>query len=390
MKLWSPAVSMSPAPLALTFSAATVGRRRGYALVANHALGEAPSLVLHELPFVVRKTRTTHYRDANVARMPRYPFEPMFQSMSVMNPEARFDHVDIIINRNSLTHLLRFANGTGQKAFRLDLAMVHNTLVVTPVWEKITEAKRHKTNYGREFEDLFVRRRPDMQDSSTHHRAIRYSMGSLSCAVLLEIDATVDRFDELKSSPLHKHWRFLSQPRSLSHQELSEEGLPRTDAEASLFGSLDTANLQVPRPKHCPHSMVIPRGRGTLSSTAAELVMTKGRAAKKNRQLWLGRTPYCVRGSHMDANFTRVDVIYYGTSFRAFEIENQDGLQRLVSLIKQLRQFAINATDQSCIVIYNKAVRPFALRVFEHEKTPRPPLPEDLRSHFWTEARAET
>lgn len=351
--------------------------------------GEAPALVLHELPFVARKTRTIHFRDANVARMPRYPFEPMFQSMSVMNPRASFDHVHLVINRNSLTHLLRFANGTGQKSFRLDLAMVHNTLIVTPVWERITEALRHRSNLGREFEDLFVRRRPDMHDSSTHHRAIRYDLGSLSCAVLLEIDASLDGFDELKRSRSHKHWRFMSKPRSLSHQKLSEEGLPQTDAETCLFESLDTENLQVPRPKHHPRSVVTPRGRGTLSATAAELVMTKGRTAKKTRQLWLGRTPYCVRGSHMNSKITRVDVIYYGTSFRAFEMENQDGLQRLVSLIKQLRQSAISATDQSCIVMYDRAVRPLTLRVFEHEKAPRPPLPEDLRSQFWTEAGAE-
>lgn len=322
--------------------------------------------------------------------MPRYPFEPMFQSMSAMNPEVRFDHIDIVINRNSLTHLLRFANGTGQKSFRLDLAMVHNTLVVTPVWEKITEAKRHITNYGREFEDLFVCKRPDMQDSSTHHRAIRYNLGSLSCAVLLEIDATLNGFDELRHAHSHKHWRFLSKPRSLSHHELSEEGLPRTDAEKTLFESLDTEDIEIPKPKHYPHTSVVPRGRGTLSATAAELVMTKGRAAKKTRQLWLGRTPYCVRGSHMDANFTRVDVVYYGASFRAFELENQDSLQRLVSLIKQLRHSTMNATDQSCIVMYDRAVRPLALRVFEHEKTPRPPLPEDLRTRFWSKAGAET
>lgn len=321
--------------------------------------------------------------------MPRYPFEPMFQSMSVMNPTASFDQVDLIINRNSLTHLLRFANGTGQKSFRLDLAMVHNTLVVTPVWEKITEVTRHVTNYGREFEDLFVSRRPDMQDTSTHHRAIRYNLGSLSCAVLLEIDAALNGFDELVQSRSHKHWKFLPKPKSRSQDELSEEGLPRTDVEKHLFKSLQTEDVEIPRSKHYPHSCVILRGRGTLSATAAELVMTKGRAAKKTRQLWLGRTPYCVRGSHVDANFTRVDVVYYGTSFRAFELENQDSLQRLVYLIRQLRDLARNAADQSCIVMYDRAVRPIAMRVFENEKTPRPPIPEGLRDRFWSGAKAE-
>lgn len=313
----------------------------------------------------------------------------MFQSLSVMNPEARFDQVDIVINRNSLGHLLRFASGTCQKSFRLDLAMVHNTLVVTPRWERITESKRHKLNYGREFEDLFVRRHADMQGSSTHHRAIRYNLGPLSCAVLCETDAALHNFDELRASRSHANWRFLSKPGAVAHQLLSNQGQPRTDSEMSLFRSASPEHCGITRPKHYPHSMVIPRGRGTPSIAAAELVMTKGRAARKNMQLWLGRTPYCVRGSHVGASFTKIDVTYYGTSFRAYEIENQDGLQRLVSLIRELKRSATNAVNQGCIVICDKAIKPLVLRVFDHEKTPQPPLPEDLRRQFWKEVEVE-
>lgn len=311
----------------------------------------------------------------------------MFQSLSVMNPKARFDDIDIVINRNSLAYLLRLANGNCQKSFRLDLTMVHNTLIVTPVWEKITEG-RSSSDYGREFEDLFVDRSPDLQDSSTHHRAIRYNLGPLNCAVLLEIDAALYGFDELMASPGHKKWKFLPKPKGLTPDMLSKEGQPQTDAEMSLFRSLDLENFAIPKAKHYPHSMVIPRGRGTLSVNAAELVMTKGRSSKKTTQLWLGRTPYCVRGSHMDEKFTQVNVIYYGSSFRAFETDNQNSLQRLVSLIRQLKHCAINATNQSCVVICNKTIKPLALRVFDHEQTPPSSLPQNLRSHFWSAAEA--
>ena len=49
--------------------------------------------------------------DAHAHWAGTYQFEPTFQAMKVMNPEVRFDDVDIMVNRNSLVNLFRFVWG---------------------------------------------------------------------------------------------------------------------------------------------------------------------------------------------------------------------------------------------------------------------------------------
>lgn len=339
-------------------------------------------VIPHKLPFVVTsRSKTKHHRDANVARMPLYPFEPMFQSLSVLNPVFRFDGVDLIINRNSLHHLLRFAHGVVKQDFRFDLAMVHNTLIVTPAWERVSEVVSDKANNGRDFEDLLLQRR--LQDSATYHRAIRYNLGPLNCAVLSELDAALTTSGEAMA--LHnEQWEFHPRPSNVPLGELSDEWQPNTRAEEILFGPRDETASNEPRLRHQPRSEVIRRGTGTLSKDAAELTARNGSGIRKTAQLWLGRVPSLVRGVYVGGSCTAVTVIQVATSFAAYENRVQDRLKKLVSLIITLKKFARDATDQRCIAICDKTVRPRELRIFHHHKTPPLPLPADIRRHFWT------
>jgi hypothetical protein len=336
-----------------------------------------------KLPFAVAKrSRMKHYRDANIARMPLYPFEPMFQSMSILNPGFRFDNIDLIVNRNSLRHLLRFTGGSVKQHFRLDLAMVHNTLIVTPVWKSVLEKALQKANYGRDFEDLFVQR--PLRDSSSYHRAIRYNLGPLNCAVLSELDAALSSSGEAITSH-DKQWKFHPNPFSAPPSELSAYQ-PNTRAEEVLFGARDLTGPKKPKLWHQPRSEVIFRGNGTLSKDAAELCVSAGTQTglKKMPQLWLGRIPSLVRGRYTGRSFTRVDVVNFAPSFPAYENRIQDRLQKLVSLLGTLRKLATDATEQRCIVICDKTVQPRELRIFDCLTTPPLPLPADIRRHFWT------
>lgn len=76
--------------------------------------GEAPRLVPRRLPFITGgpsswywQRRLANYRDVNVAMLPRCPFEPLFRAVGFMRPGFRFDEVDVVVNRSSLSALLR-------------------------------------------------------------------------------------------------------------------------------------------------------------------------------------------------------------------------------------------------------------------------------------------
>ncbi|KKY35352.1 putative geranylgeranyl pyrophosphate synthetase [Diaporthe ampelina] len=316
-----------------------------------------------------------------MARMPSYPFEPMFQSMSALNPDFRFDGVDLIVNRNSLNRLLKFTSGAVKQDFRLDLAMVHNTLVITPAWERVSEIIRDKSNHGREFEEMFLQRQR-LQDSGSYHRAIRYNLGPLNCAVLSELDAALPGPAEAIAS-YGQGWDFCPQLSWVPSAKLSNEGQPNTRAEEILFGPRDPTASKEPRLRHQPRSKVIPKGAGTLSKDAAELSARVGSGINKVPQLWLGRVPFLVRGKYSSGLFTNVGVVNLATSFAAYENRMQDRLQRLVSLIGTLREAARDAATQRCVAICDKSVQPRALRIFNHHTIPPLPLPTDIRRHFW-------
>lgn len=343
-------------------------------------------VIPHKLPLVVTGRSTArHERDANIARMPSYPFEPMFQSMSVLNPHFRFDGIDLIINRNSLHHLFRFVRGVVKQDFRLDLAMVNKTLIITPRLQKVSEFTRDKDNHGRDFEDLLLQHHP--RDSGTYHRAIRYNLGPLDCAVLSELDAALpDSVEAIASS--NELWKFYTNPSSMPSGELSDKCQPDTAAEELLFAPRDQTTSKKPRLRHEPRSEVIPRGTGTLSKHAAELCASAGSGIRKMPQLWLGRVPFLIRGRYSRGSFTDVNVLHYATSFAAYEDRVQDSLQKLVSLIGTLTKFARNATGQRCIALCERTARPRELRIFHHDKTPPLPLPADIRRHFWSSNEA--
>lgn len=259
--------------------------------------------------------------------------------------------------------------------------MIHNTLIVTPVWKSVSEKGLEKANHGRDFEDLFVQR--PLRDSGSYHRAIRYNLGPLSCAVLSELDAALPGSGESITSH-DKQWKFYPNPISVPPSELSCAHQPNTEAEEILLRSRDRTASKEPKLLHQPRSEVIPGGNGTLSKDAAELYASAGTGLKKMHQLWLGRIPFLVRGRCTERSFTKVDVVHFATSFAAYENKIQDRLRKLVSLLEALRKMATDATEQRCTVICDKTVQPRELRVFNHHSTPPLPLPADIRRHFWT------
>ncbi|RSL93991.1 hypothetical protein CEP52_012913 [Fusarium oligoseptatum] len=70
--------------------------------------GEPPRLVTRSLPMRVSPDSGVHFIDQNSCRVPKYPFEVVFQAMNVMNPTFKFNDLDVLTNRNSLRHLLDF------------------------------------------------------------------------------------------------------------------------------------------------------------------------------------------------------------------------------------------------------------------------------------------
>lgn len=66
-----------------------------------------------------------------VYKPPHYPYEPLYQALSIMGPEIDFKGTDLVTNRRCLQKLFQVAAGIHFQDFRIDLHMVYDTLFLT-------------------------------------------------------------------------------------------------------------------------------------------------------------------------------------------------------------------------------------------------------------------
>lgn len=257
--------------------------------------GDAPRMVYHSLPqpfHAIKSDKAITYRDANLGRLKRGPWRPMFRALQIMRPGYKLDDVDIIINRNVLQSLLRFAKGQKSENFRLNLAMIGDTLLVTPHLRTAFEGRTELL--GRLFERTFTKAASKEQARGTHHRAIRYKIGPLDCVVLFECDAQID---DAAFRALEKDGYSWKEPNAAIggqalHDSVVQQRQHSTDRERARFKRLSQASFEKPelKPYASPFD-VIHDGQGTPSSQTAELMASLGATSKKIVQMWLGRTP---------------------------------------------------------------------------------------------------
>lgn len=194
---------------------------------------------------------------------------------------------------SSLTTYIIADEGRCKDAFRLDLAMVDNTLVVTPLWKRVSDYG----NYGRVFEQYFTRHRFGLKESQSHHRAIRYDLGPLKIVVLCEVDAACSG---VPSWWAKRNW-FVeeAEPKEEATAAMAPSAFGRDAlktpmaAEVALFESIRKQTFEsILDPS--TRSRVTHLGKGTLSAHTAELAtMQQFSKLAKIPQMWLGRTPVC-------------------------------------------------------------------------------------------------
>lgn len=298
---------------------------------------------------VLRPDRGVTYRDQNAARMPRSPFRPLFEATAAMNPSFRFDDVDVVADRTSMRRLLNVSARRKQDSFRLHLHLVGRTLVV----ERSDESARGflrvlpgNTNWGKRFEDSFTRYDKQWEGSGSHHRALRYQFGDLSCVVRIEVDA-------------------------------------------SFIGSAGHLATN-PVPTKDPSAIKILQQKGFMA-WAAEIKTVTSSTSSKGRylpQLWLGRTPWLIEARHRNGDFRSVTITHMETRFQAWETQHQDSLRTMAAVLAQLRTAVEENGGEHCVAVYEKGKKPRAIEVFP-SSVPRSTVSDELRRKLWRAEEAE-
>lgn len=273
-----------------------------------------------------------------------------------MSPEFCFDGVDIVVNRNSLRKLLDFCNGRVKSSFRLNLLLVKNTLFIERCERNAVKMIRGSQNsgWGRNFEKTFTKYPPEANDSSGHHRILRYPLGHLNCAVRFEVDACyepemAESLDELlEATPAVMG--------KLSVADSADDAEPTTGCQARSMPQSTAAELKT---------------RSKFSGTGSHMP-----------QLWFGRTPWLIVARHTNGTFEEIRIHHAAAQFAEWEDKNQTALRKLVTVLTRLGE-VVKTKGGNCVAICDKGSASPVIKVFG-STTNKQALPRDLIRKFWS------
>ncbi|RPA74636.1 hypothetical protein BJ508DRAFT_366106 [Ascobolus immersus RN42] len=280
--------------------------------------------------------RGTYFSDQNAARHPSSPLEPIFRALAITDPSFSFDNIDIVTDRTVLRKLFRFirAGHLGKRdRFQFAVQRVGGVTLFTRNEVKTTDYFRGDRGYGFAFEKEFTCWPKGLEDSTGHHRVVKYNLcGSLGIMMRFEADAAVLEHNADDCSTSLE--RLLARPTERKELKVREAG------------------------KMVAHEEVV--------ELKAAHVKTDGRFACKGvyEQLWLANTPRLLVGLQQNGVFgdirdvdTTVDSIWKRepvlegpVGINKWELDNEAFLRKLAVLLKTICEIAEKADGKALVI----------------------------------------
>ncbi|EMD67372.1 hypothetical protein COCSADRAFT_157765 [Bipolaris sorokiniana ND90Pr] len=312
------------------------------------------------LPHHLERDSGFQYQDYNYARQPRNPYSPMFQALSVMNPNFTFHNVDILADRNNLRVLLEFAQGKANGPFRLNVHLVFNTLVIVrreSRWWKLSDGQ----SYGINFERDFTTTTDDMLDATSHYRAIRYKMGPLNVVCRFEADAYDD---------------------GMTNDNLTESEAAATTGNGAGPTTKPTFNYSAPI-RVLQKGHIVPTAQMVELKTQAYHPESSALVQCQD-QLWFGRTSLLFTAPY-DRDTGRVQRVKKENAAERvarWEQAQQEALRKLVALLVRIRTVLVRERRPNRAVVLVREAKggPLVLRTMEERSHA---VDRDTREIFW-------
>lgn len=290
--------------------------------------------------------------DQNAYRNPKYPLEPLFRALFTVNSDFDLASIDLVTDRNNLRKLLRFISNEDDKPFIIAVQRLGTTTLFTRTEERTSEYVTSFRGFGHEFEKAYTKWPSGMENSTGHHRIVKYRFGGLRCVVRFEVDAS-----------------------TAAAAGTVGDGL------SSLLNEISIENVA----KVCDSStfQVTKFGRLVPQSSVLEI---KTRAASRTLnmadvlpQLWFSATPSLIVGYHRGGRFNDVKTARMDTGdLDVWERSNVVGLRKLVALIGVIIKEAESAEGGQCVV---QGLGDGRLRIVKTGA--KDSLPEDLKAKFY-------
>lgn len=272
---------------------------------------------------------------------PKCPLEPLLRALATTQPDFNMEEIDLVTDRRNLRLLLAFVGGK-KSAFRIDIEVVHSTVLFSCWTPNNTRFVKGFGGYGCEFEKASTRKPNGLRESVTHNRAIRYNFGGIKAVVRFEVDAC--------TGPIRD--------------------IPRT---MSLSNKYQTPTGYT----------VLTRGYIVEPSRIVEIKtgpVGKNLEVSKNiAQLWFSQTPILCEG-HYDRNgifseVTKKDLMQEGKLTR-WEEDNREKLRKLVQVIQMVAGMVRAAPQNKYALVLPAGAN--TLKVYEVANQCDKGVPKDL------------
>ncbi|KAK9771143.1 hypothetical protein SCAR479_12140 [Seiridium cardinale] len=300
------------------------------------------------LPIQVRGDRGEFLRDQNGARFPEHPMLPTVRSIFAMNESFESSNIDVVGCASSLGNLLRAARSV-DSTFRFDVDFVGNTLFITrnAKDEKIQNIR----GYGHSFLDAFTTHAPNLNETNSHQRIVKYRFQGLNYVVRFESDSYDGSLGKGKDdSVLPQEKRFVPDSGNstdvldveFSGSVVPQEALLEIKTQAQYRGTIDLT-------EHIP-------------------------------RLWIRQVPNLVAGYHERGVFVKVKITNMNDEILQWEKNNQSDLRRFAATVNWLVT-EVKRANCSSLEVYRQGTGPVQLR--EQIGTLRRALPESW-SNIWS------
>ncbi|KAJ6474409.1 hypothetical protein C8R47DRAFT_1144045 [Mycena vitilis] len=316
------------------------------------------------------------FSDQNGFRMPSTVLLPLITAVDKVQETSgsgtAFDwcaeKIDFVTDRNGLRKLLRWADGAAaEKDFRIDTQLTGNTVLLNR-WETRTRVSYWGYSYGYNFEKASTDPASGCEDSTGHHRIIKYDLNGLKMVVRFEVDACIPAAAAKPSTARGKSAHIDDLADSLAGIKIASGSSAAAPAPEVIHGLTVVEGGAV-----VPHSSIVELTTRT-NRRAAEFDWTDAYP-----QLFFSQTPHHFLAVHYRGRFTAVNKRKLGDSeLLANERQIQPSLKKLRGALDTIRALVVEHGERGRLTLVCRGGK---LEVFKRTSSASC-LPEEVMARF--------
>lgn len=139
--------------------------------------GSPPEWRNRPLPYQVEPDRGYSFKHQNGYRYPKSILLPLFVAVDqtqVDGDDLDWTSIDFVTDRSNLRKLLRWIGGEETVSFRIDMQLAGKQTVLLNRWENRDKEEMPGYTFGFNFEKESTRLVPGCEESTGHHRIVKY------------------------------------------------------------------------------------------------------------------------------------------------------------------------------------------------------------------------